>query len=634
MARSLSTSGTSVTPSSSQPSSGTRLPPYRKLLFPAFRIPNCSRDLAALSAGLVRDLAGLMARLGDVLVIPLATDPDNPTRPGTPEINPMAPEAIDRMLYSWSADFVIGGELRTIRGGLSIDVELLGPSGAIMWADSVELIDGLVQEARLVLAANVVEASTGRRKDVRRARLGGTRSIDAYKRVCLARFPRLDIDKKRKLLEEAAEIDPEYAEAKLLLADRLEVTGRRSDARKLLGRVAREHPRFSWARQRYGVALRVSGSADRAIEEVQAALDSDPDGRTLFHAGLFAEAGGDPATAATLYQRSVERGCIDPILAEKLGRLRANEGRYAEALALWERALELEPSMVHLLANVALALHHLGDHDQAGELFDQAVKEAPGKFTTHANRAVYLQDMGRHEEAIAACDAALDIRGESPRLLNNRGVSRMELGDIDGARADFKAALSREPDRELATYIRGNLGRLDRGDGTLDEAARLLRQGAELVQHEQPVKAIPLLVEALDLHSDSWEGWLFLALAHRDLSNWEQSSEALREVLRLQPRHGEAHSERSLALLALGRGEEALDHARLAVQMEPENAAFRCNLGLVLMEGGDLAAARTELEEAARLDPSDPITARCVKEVRRRNRRDPRWGESWHGDRV
>ncbi len=629
MARSLSPVGSSTsspTPSGGQ-APGTRLPPYRKLLFPAFRIPNQSRDLAALSAGLVRDLSGLMARLGDVLVVPLTSDPENPSRPGTPENSPLGPDALDRMLYAWSADFVIGGELRPIRGGLGIDVELLGQGGSIIWSDSVELIDGMVQLAGLVLAANVVVAATGRRKDVRRARVGGTRSVEAYKRLCLSRFPRLDVEKKRVLLEQATELDPEYAEAKLLLADRLEAAGRRADARRLLRTVAREHPRFSWARQRYGVALRVSGRPKRAIEEVQAALDSDPDGRTLFHAGLFAEAGGDPATAATLYQRSVERGCIDPILAEKLGRLRANEGLYADALALWERAMELEPSMVHLLANVALALHHLGDHSEAGSLFDQALVEAPDKFTTHANRAVFLQDMGRHREAIEACDAALAIRGDSARLLNSRGVSRMELEEFEAAVVDFEAALELQPDRELATYIRGNLGRLYRGDGALDEAARLLSQGAELVQHEQPVKAIPLLVEALDLHSESWEGWLFLALAHRDLRNWEAASDALREVLRLQPRHAEALSERSLVLLAQGRGEEALDHARLAVQIEPGEAAFRSNLGLVLMEGGDLAGARAELAEAAALDPSDPIIARCVKEVRRRGRRDPRWGQ-------
>ncbi len=629
MARSLSPTGTSTsssTPSAGQ-SPGTRLPPYRKLLFPAFRIPNRSRDLAALSAGLVRDLAGLMARLGDVLVVPLAGDPDNPSRPGTPSNTPLGADAIDRMLYTWSADFVIGGELRPIRGGLAIDVELTGPGGAVLWADSVELIDGMVQEARLVLAANLVEAATGRRKDVRRARLGGTRSVEAYKRVCLSRFPRLDIDKKRQLLEQAVELDPDYAEAKLQLADRLEAAGLRSEARRLLRTIAREHPRFSWARQRYGVALRVSGRSEQAIEEVQAALDSDPDGRTLFHAGLFAEAGGDSATAATLYQRAVERGCIDPILAEKLGRLRANEGLYADALALWERAMELEPAMVHLLANVALALHHLGDHEEADLLFAQAAEEAPGKFTTHANRTVFLQDMGRHQEAIEACDAAIAIRADSARMINARGVSRMEMHDLEGARVDFQAALALNPDPELATYIRGNLGRIEVGDGALDEAAGLIRQGAELVQNEQPVKAIPLLVEALDLHSESWEGWLFLALAHRDLRNWEAAGDALREVLRLHPRHAEALSERALVLLAQGRGEEALDHARLAAQIEPANAAFRSNLGLVLMEGGDLDGARSELEEAAALDPSDPIVARCVKEVRRRNRRDPRWGD-------
>ena len=607
----------------------SRLPAYKKILMPTLTLTVESKDLAAMAVGLVRDLASLMGRLGDVLIVPLASDPEEPASTSYLRMRPISDESVDRMLEAWSADYVLTGTLKPIAHGFSVAVALRELGGGTRWSEEIELLDGLVQKARLSLAANAIQAAIGKRKDVRRARQGGTRSLEAFKRTCLARYPKLVPQKRISLLQAAIRIDPSYAEAELLLADRLESQGKRDEARRLLRRVARSHPHFSWARQRHGVALRVAGRAEEAIDEIQAALDSDPDGGTLFHAGLYAEVGGDSATAATLYQRAVERGHIHAILCEKLGRLRANTGHYSDALSLWERALELEPGMTHLLGNIALACHHLGDDEEAERLFDWALREAPSKFTTHASRAVFLQDLGRHAEAAEACTVALELRPDSALLHNNRGVSRMEIGDLEGAREDFEAALAKSPGRQLTTYIRANLARLAQGGAILDEASRLFHQGADLVQSDSANRAVPLLIEALDLHRDSWEGWLFLALAYRDLREWERAAGALWEAQQLAPDRPELHSERALVLLSLQRWEDAVTSARRAVELQPRNAAYVCNLGLALMEAGQLPEAHDVFEEADRLDPHDAITLRCLKEIRRRERKDLGWGESW-----
>ncbi len=606
-----------------------RLPAYKKILMPTFTLTVESKDLAAMAVGLVRDFASLMGRLGDVLIVPLASDPKGPGSVSDQRMQPISNEAVDRMLEAGSADYVLTGTLKPIAHGFSVTVALRELGGVTRWGEEIEFVDGLIQEARLALAANAVQAAIGKRKDVRRARQGGTRSIEAFKRTCLARYPKLSPEKRISLLQDAIRIDPGYAEAELLLADRLESQGKRDEARRLLRRVARSHPHFSWVRQRHGVALRVAGRAEEAVEEIQAALDSDPDGDTLFHAGLFAEAGGDSVTAATLYQRAVERGCISAILCEKLGRLRANTGRYSDALSLWERALELEPGMTHLLGNVALVCHHLGDDEEADRLFDWALREAPSKFTTHASRAVFLQDLGRHTEAAEACTVALELRPDSALLYNNRGVSRMKLGDLEGARQDFDAALARSPDRQLTTYIRANLARMGQGGATQNEASRLFRQGAGLVKSNSANRAVPLLIEALDLHRDTWEGWLLLALAYRDLRDWERAAEALGEAQQLAPDRPELHSERALVLLSLHRWEDAVTSARRAVELQPTSAAYVCNLGLALMEAGQLPEAHDVFEEADRLDPDDAVILRCLKEVRRRARKGSVWGESW-----
>jgi tetratricopeptide (TPR) repeat protein len=442
-------------------------------------------------------------------------------------------------------------------------------------------------------------------------------------------YRRLRHGKRMELLRRAIDLDPEYSEAYILLADAREKAGEREAARALLRESAERFPRFSWGRQRYGVALRVGGFADEAIAEVQAALDTDPDGRTLFHAGLFAEAGGDPTTAQTLYLRAVERGCVDAVLYDKLGGLEANAGRYEEAAALWRRALKVEPTFAYLLGHLALSEHHMGRDDAATGLFARALAEAPQAFSTHANHAVFLQDAGRHAEAIEACSRALAIRPEAALLYNNRGVSRLALGNRPGARADFEAALRLEPGPELATYARANLARLDRGSARIDHAAELMRRACSELRDERTKEATPLLHEALDLYPDSWEGWLLLAIAHRKEYEWAKAADALAQVLRLRPDHAGALSERALTLLALGRHAEAVDHARLAVRVEPTNAGWHANLGLVHLEGAQWREAKLALETAGDLDPSDAITARCRRELRRRLRKDPRWGDTW-----
>jgi tetratricopeptide (TPR) repeat protein len=605
------------------------LPAFKTVLIPPLEVRVDSPDMAALAAGLVEDLALLMSRLGDVRVITRVTDPDEAAEAGAVRLQPWTAAALDRMLVEHRGDVAVTGRLKVVTDSLALRIALRGPGGESTWLEHADLADGLVRDVRLVLAANLIEAATGQRKDVRRARLGGTQDVEAYKRICLARFPGLSGTKRRQLIEEAIALDPDYAEAQLFLADLLEKEADRDRAREILASVARRFPRFSWARQRYGVALRVGGFAEQAVAEVQAALDTDPDGYTLFHAGLFAEAGGDPKTAATLYQRAVERGCIAPVLCDKLGRLRANAGAPLEAIELWERARRLDPGLDHVVGNLALAHHHAGNSARAEVLFEQAAEQAAETFTTHANRAVWLQDGGRHVEALEACTRALSIRPESALMFNNRGVSRLALGDRSGARRDFEQALDHEPGPELGTYIRANLARLARGNARMDEAGRLLAQGAALLRDERSRDSIPLLLEALDLYPESLHAWLMLAVAYRAERMWEPAADALAQVLRLQPRHADALSERTLALLALGRNDEAAQHAESAATVRPDDPSAVCNLGLVEMERGHFEAAQRAFDKAHRIDPSDPIIEQCLKELKKRRRKDPRWGEGW-----
>ena len=437
--------------------------------------------------------------------------------------------------------------------------------------------------------------------------------LEAYLRVSEARAPGGSLEHRLRLLTDGIALDADYLEAKLLLADAYEAAGETERASRVLASLTRRFPNYPAGRIRYGLSLRAQGRHDESILEVQAALEADPDGTVLFAAGRFAEADGDRDTAAILYRRALDRGCVAARLADRLATLMAREGRPGQAAALWERARKLDPKRVDLVGDLAWAHHQSGKSALAEQLFQEVEEEASERVRFQASRARFLTERGRYVEALQATTRALSLGGPDPEMYNLRGEAKMSLHDRWGARRDFVAALEYEEDPEMAESIRTNLARLARGRRSQEAeerflpAVRLYRAGHRDAETE--------LRAVVDLDPEHWQACLLLAMLYRDSLRWEDAAHAFGEVVRLRGGHPQAQSERALAMLALGRRDDALNYARTASDEAPEDVAVLSNFGLVLMELGAYEQAREVFAEARAQDPDDSLVARCIKEL-------------------
>ncbi|MFC3071002.1 tetratricopeptide repeat-containing sulfotransferase family protein [Phenylobacterium soli] len=87
------------------------------------------------------------------------------------------------------------------------------------------------------------------------------------------------------------------------------------------------------------------------------------------------------------------------------------------------------------------------EHEQSGRPaeaeadFRTALEAAPGDFTVHDMLGLTLSEQGRLEEALGALDEALRLRGDYAPALVNRGWVLENLGDIAGARRDYRRAI-------------------------------------------------------------------------------------------------------------------------------------------------------------------------------------------------
>jgi Tfp pilus assembly protein PilF len=88
-----------------------------------------------------------------------------------------------------------------------------------------------------------------------------------------------------------------------------------------------------------------------------------------------------------------------------------------------------------------------------------------------------------------------------------------------------------------------------------------------------------------------------------------EAERLLSKVLKKQPRNADAHNLRALAFMQRQNTGPALEHARKAVDLNPDNHRFRGNLGSALMVQGRSEAALAELTRAIEISP-DYVHAR------------------------
>jgi tetratricopeptide (TPR) repeat protein len=235
----------------------------------------------------------------------------------------------------------------------------------------------------------------------------------------------------------ATQADPTYAEPQLYLSRSMEKTGDRAEAKEQLGvyyflkddslraaeafrQMEKTDPKNVQAARLVSLAYLRMGRNDWAIRETKAALLRHPGDVTLLE------------RLATLYimthSRIPARKTCEEWLKQEpgaarahwlLGRIAQDDLKVPEAIREYETALRGDPENPEYLASMASALNDAGGREsltRAAELLRQAVRQDPKK----------------------------------PGYRHDLGMTLLQLGDLEGARREFLAALDLSPNHAPA----------------------------------------------------------------------------------------------------------------------------------------------------------------------------------------
>jgi superkiller protein 3 len=123
-----------------------------------------------------------------------------------------------------------------------------------------------------------------------------------------------------------------------------------------------------------------------------------------------------------------------------------DNGHLDQAIAEFEKELQIQPQFVEAHNNLAIAFEKKGDLDEALAHFQEALDLEPQLPKLHHNIAMVLLRQGRFDEAVADLQKELKINPTSADARNDLGIAWSQQGRIDQAISEWQRALELQPD--------------------------------------------------------------------------------------------------------------------------------------------------------------------------------------------
>ena len=217
---------------------------------------------------------------------------------------------------------------------------------------------------------------------------------------------------------------------------------------------------------------------------------------------------------------------------------------FEQALALFERAIETEPSYHQAWNNKGNVLSGLERYYEAIACYDRAIEIEPSYHQAWANKGNVLSGLERYYEAIACYDRTIEIEPSYHQAWDNKGFAINDLGRYLEAIKHYDRAIEIEPSYHQAWVDKGytlsNLGRY-----------------SEAIKHCD---------RAIQIKSNSCYAWTNKGITLSRLGCYEEAINCYDRALQADNESCRAWNNRALTVLILQGYRAALDNYDLGLE--------------------------------------------------------------------
>jgi len=367
-----------------------------------------------------------------------------------------------------------------------------------------------------------------------------------------------------------------------------------------------------------GYQAELAQDMDRAIQEYQAALKTDPTSQSVNArlAGLYFSL-GDVPNAVRYADQVAEGASQDGQLLTQMAGILASAGQGERAVTLLDRAIEVDPTSGDPYFTKGLLLLNLKRQPEAEQAVRAGLARVPESAVGHYHLGRILLDEGKGEEAAASLERAITVNASfEPAYLalasmyesrqdQERAVSvlRRYLQTVNPRNRDIRHQLVRlyvaAKDFQGARKELSDLLTEDPSD--LDAQLRLALVYGE--EKEYP-RAIDQLIQILKARPTELKIRDYLGFLYEESKDTKKAVETYTFNVQLEPSYFEGHLHLGVLFYRLKQFPEALTHLTKAITINPKQPESHIVLGLTYLQQDQFDDAVRALEEGISQNPT------------------------------
>lgn len=351
-----------------------------------------------------------------------------------------------------------------------------------------------------------------------------TKSLDAFlafrkglETLSQARDDRTRDEGLENLLKAVA-YDPEFVEAAdilLLFLIQSDVSRNFDQSVNILERlrqIASNHPRIPLVLAEVYYQWGNKEKTEQLLLELIAAFPQFTEG--WIRLALFYHASNRPKEALATLEAIFVFEPNEPTALDIMGAIYAGLSERDKAEEVWAKAMEVEPTRINVLNNLALLAEENGDLEKAENYHQQAVNMNDSWWGSFYHYGSFCRRRGRLEEAVIWLEKAVELNPTHFQTYQNLGLTQIQLGKYSEAQDSLLQLLRLAPDNITRRQTLQLLGQFD------DQEIKIefkIRQLERIWEAGKKWLAIGRLVIIFNKAKDHWYYWYLIGRISSEL---------------------------------------------------------------------------------------------------------------------
>ena len=384
------------------------------------------------------------------------------------------------------------------------------------------------------------------------------------------------------------------------------------------------NPKAVGARNGIGQVYIAQKDFQRAVAEYDALIAADPSSNNYVMRGKAYEEMGDNPKALADLSEAIR---LKPDNVQALGSrypIYDTQHDYQKEIADLKELVRLLPDEKTYYISLSQAYDTAGDHDRAISILDQLIRRWPDDAFSHKVRSNFYSSAGEIDKALADANEIIRLKPDDPDGYSYRAHYHVVKSDFDKAIADLTQAIRLNPDGAASRYWMRATARNFKGDyvHAIEDATHAIELATNIESEQlrrnvlrsaykfraiarinvgDAESALADYNKAIELNPDNADAHAARGQFYVWQKQYDQAIQDFDKALRLDPSEWISRSNKAVALVRLGRLEEANQEVNIGLRSGADRDSYIGVRGLIAYEQGKYAQAVDDLTESLEL---------------------------------